>query len=156
MSSGETVHKRWTRDSFVVSCAPADQDVDVIHAFLVESYWAKGVPRDTVARSIRGSLCFALLDGARQVGFARVISDRAMIAYLADVFVLPDHRGRGLGTWLVQCVLAHPELQGMRRWLLGTRDAHGLYRKLGFTPVARPDYLMEIRNPNVYAAPPAR
>jgi GNAT superfamily N-acetyltransferase len=155
MSSGEFMHRRWTRDAFAVSCDPADQDVDVIHAFLVESYWAKGVPRETVARSIRGSLCFALLDGSRQVGFARVISDRATIAYLGDVFVLPDYRGRGLGTWLVECVLAHPELQGMRRWMLGTRDAHGLYQKLGFTPLARPDRVMEIRNADVYGAPPA-
>jgi GNAT superfamily N-acetyltransferase len=156
MSSSETVHKRWTRDPFVVSCDQADQDVDVIHAFLVESYWAKGVPRETVARSVRGSLCFALLHGSHQVGFARVISDRATIAFLADVFVLPEYRGRGLGTWLVECVLGHPELKGMRRWLLGTLDAHGLYRKVGFTPVAQPDRLMEIRNLGVYAALPRR
>jgi GNAT superfamily N-acetyltransferase len=156
MSSGEFMHRRWTRDAFAVSCDPADQDVDVIHAFLVESYWAKGVPRETVARSIRGSLCFALLDGSRQVGFARVISDRATIAYLADVFVLPEYQRRGFGRWLVECVLGHPELQGIRRWMLGTRDAHGLYRKLGFKPLARPEWLMEIRNFDVYAAPPQR
>jgi GNAT superfamily N-acetyltransferase len=154
MSDSAVVHRRWSRDSFVVSCDPSDQDVDVIHTFLTESYWAKGIPRETVARSIRGSLCFALRDGSRQVGFARVISDRATIAYLGDVFVLSEYRGRGLGKWLVECVLAHPELQGMRRWMLGTRDAHGLYRQFGFTPVAAPEKLMERRDPNVYAAPP--
>ena len=153
MSAAET-HRRWTRDSFVVSCDPADQDVDAIHAFLTESYWAKGIPREIVARSIRGSLCFALRDPARQVGFARVISDRATIAYLADVFVLPEYRGRGLAKWLVECVLSHPDLQGLRRWMLGTRDAHELYRKFGFTPVGRPDWLMERRDRDVYASPP--
>lgn len=154
MSDNEVVHRRWSRDSFVVSCDPADQDVGVIHAFLTESYWAKGIPRETVERSIRGSLCFALRDGSRQVGFARVISDRATIAYLGDVFVLPEYQGRGLGKWLVECVLTHPELQGLRRWMLGTRDAHGLYRQFGFTPVAEPEKVMERRDRNVYSAPP--
>ena len=95
-------------------------------------------------------MCFALLQGERQVGFARVVSDCATFAYLADVFVLPDFRGRGLATWLLTCVLGHPELQGLRRWILGTRDAHGLYRKLGFTPLLRPDIFMERHDPNVY------
>lgn len=156
MSEGAVVHRRWSRDSLVVSCDPADQDLDVIHGFLVESYWAKGIPRETVARSIRGSLCFALRDGSRQVGFARVISDCATIAYLGDVFVLPEYRGRGLGKWLVECVMSHPELQGMRRWMLGTRDAHELYRRFGFTPLAEPAKMMERRNWNVYASPPPK
>ena len=156
MTSSDEAPLRWSRDSFVVSCDPADQDVDVIHAFLSDSYWAKGVPRDTVARSVRNSLCFALRDGARQIGFARVISDRATIAYLGDVFVLPEYRGRGLGKWLVECVMSHPELQGMRRWILGTLDAHELYRPFGFTPLAEPTRMMERRDPNVYASPPKR
>ena len=118
--------------------------------FLTGSYWAKNIPRATLDKSLRNSLCFALLEGERQIGFARVVSDRATFAYLADVFVLPEFRGRGLATWLLTCVLAHPELQGLRRWVLATRDAHGLYRKLGFTPLKRPDIFMERHDPNVY------
>ncbi len=105
---------------------------------------------DTVNRSIDGSLCFSLLEGATQIGFARVVSDRATIAYLGDVFVLPEFRGRALGKWLMECVLAHPELQGLRRWILLTRDAHGLYEQLGFKPLSRPERYMELHNPDVY------
>jgi GNAT superfamily N-acetyltransferase len=139
----------WTREEFTVSDDPARLDRDVIERFLTGSYWAKNIPRATLDKSLRNSLCFALLEGERQIGFARVVSDRATFAYLADVFVLPEFRGRGLATWLLTCVLAHPELQGLRRWVLATRDAHGLYRKLGFTPLKRPDIFME-HDPNVY------
>jgi GNAT superfamily N-acetyltransferase len=96
-------------------------------------------------------LCFALLDGDRQVGFARVISDHATIAYLGDVFVLPEYRGRGLAKWLVECVTSHSELQGLRRWILATSDAHGLYEKFGFTPLKNPGNFMERHDPTVYA-----
>lgn len=140
----------WTRAEFTVSDDPARLDRDVIESFLTQSYWAKNIPRPTLDKSLRNSLCFALLQGDRQIGFARVVSDRATIAYLADVFVLPDWRGRGLAKWLLTCVLEHPELQGLRRWILGTRDAHGLYRQLGFTPLKRPDIFMERHDPNVY------
>ncbi len=140
----------WTRDEFTVSDDPARLDRDVIEGFLTESYWAKNIPRATLDRSLRNSLCFTLLQAERQVGFARVVSDRATLAFLADVFVLPEFRGLGLAKWLVRCVLEHPELQGLRRWMLGTRDAHGLYLKLGFTPLARPDTFMERHDPNVY------
>ena len=140
----------WTRDGFTVSDDPARLDRDVIERFLTGSYWAKNIPRATLDKSLRNSLCFALLEGERQIGFARVVSDRATIAYLADVFVLPEFRGRGLAKWLLTCVLAHPELQGLRRWVLATRDAHDLYRKLGFTPLKRPEIFMERHDPNVY------
>jgi len=140
----------WTREEFTVSDDAARLDREVIERFLTGSYWAKNIPSATLDKSLRNSLCFALLEGERQIGFARVVSDRATFAYLADVFVLPEFRGRGLATWLLTCVLAHPELQGLRRWVLATRDAHDLYRKLGFTPLKRPDIFMERHDPNVY------
>jgi GNAT superfamily N-acetyltransferase len=141
----------WSREGFTVSCDPAKVDHAVVAGFLAESYWARGIPAETVRRSIEGSLCFALLAGDRQIGFARVISDRATIAYLGDVFVLPEFRGRGLGKWLVECVLAHPQLQGLRRWVLVTLDAHGIYREFGFRQLARPENFMELHNPQVYS-----
>lgn len=144
-------HSEWRRDGGLrVSCDPAELDLDVIAEFLAASYWAKGVARDTVARSTEGSLCFALLDTGRQIGFARVITDRATVAFLADVFVLPERRGRGLSKWLVECVLAHPQLQGLRRWILVTLDAHGLYGRYGFKSLQKPDRWMELHNPDVY------
>ena len=142
----------WRNDTFTVTCDPAKMDRAVIAEFLASSYWAKGIPASTVERSLANSLCFALLDGDRQVGFARVISDYATIAYLGDVFVLPEYRGRGLSKWLMECILSHTELQGLRRWILATRDAHGLYKKYGFTPLKRPEIFMERHNPNVYGA----
>jgi len=140
----------WTRDNFTITDDPQRLDREVIWRFLSSSYWAKNVPATTVDRSLANSLCFTLLDGTRQVGFARAVSDRATFAYLADVFVLDEYRGRGLGTWLVDCVLRHPDLQGLRRWILATRDAHGLYRKFGFTPLKDPARFMERHDPNVY------
>jgi GNAT superfamily N-acetyltransferase len=128
-------------------------DLKTIHEFLTNSYWARGVPMEIVERSIRGSLCFGLYDGDQQVGFARVISDYATFAYLADVFVVASHRGRGLGKTLMATIVAHPSLQGLRRWLLATRDAHDLYAKFGFAPLAAPDRFMERHAPNVYASP---
>jgi GNAT superfamily N-acetyltransferase len=139
-----------SRDAFSVSTDPARLDVGVIHGFLVGSYWARGIPREVVERSIRGSLCFGLFDGARQVGFARVVSDYATFAYIADVFVLESHRGRGLAKWMMECVLAHPELQGLRVWRLTTRDAHDLYRQVGFGPPRRPQNHMEILDVDIY------
>lgn len=142
----------WVRDTFTVTCDPARLDHAMIAQFLATSYWAKGIPATTVTKSLEHSLCFALLDGDRQVGLARVISDYATIAYLADVFVLPEYRGRGLAKWLVACVVDHPDLQGLRRWMLGTRDAHGLYEKFGFTPLKKPETFMERHDPDVYRA----
>jgi GNAT superfamily N-acetyltransferase len=143
----------WVRDTFTVTCDPAKLDHAVIKQFLVSSYWAKDIPPATVEQSLQNSLCFALLEGDRQVGLARVITDRATFAYLCDVFVLPEYRGRGLSKWLVECVLNHPDLQGLRRWMLATRDAHGLYERFGFAPLKKPDIFMERHNPNAYAPP---
>ena len=142
----------WTRPPFTVTCDPARMDRAAIADFLATTYWAKGIPAATVEKALAHSLCFALLDGDRLAGFARVISDHATIAYLGDVFVLPEYRGRGLSKWLVECVMGHPELQGLRRWLLATSDAHGLYGKFGFTPLKRPENFMERHDPNVYGA----
>ena len=139
-----------TRGDYELSDDPARLDVDAIHAFLSGAYWSVGIPRETVARALANSLAFALYHRGATVGFARFVTDRATFAYLADVFVLPEFRGRGLAKWLLTCVLEHPELQGLRRWILGTRDAHGLYAKLGFTPLKRPDTFMERHDPNVY------
>ena len=140
----------WSRESFTVSCDPQKVDRKTVAAFLASSYWAQGIPRSTVEKSIDGSLCFSLLESDQLIGFARVISDRATIAYLGDVFVQPEFRGRGLGKWLVQCVMSHPELKGLRRWILVTRDAHDLYAPLGFRPLAHADRYMELVNPDVY------
>jgi GNAT superfamily N-acetyltransferase len=140
----------WARDSFTVTTDPARLDLSVVAGFLSSSYWAAGIPFDTVARSVAHSLCFSLLDEQRQIGFARVISDYATVAYLGDVFILPSHRGRGLSKWLMECVVSHPELQGLRRWLLATRDAHELYRQYGFEPLSNPHLFMERHFPNVY------
>jgi GNAT superfamily N-acetyltransferase len=140
----------WERAPYVISDDPDAVDLSVVHGFLVTSYWAKGIPRETVARGIAHSLPFSLLLSDRQVGFARVVSDRATFAYLADVFVIEEQRGRGLAAWLVATVLAHPELAGLRRWLLATRDAHGLYRRFGFTDVADPSTLLTLHDPDIY------
>jgi GNAT superfamily N-acetyltransferase len=138
------------RETFEITTEPARMDVDAIHAYLRRSYWAEGIPRAIVERAIAGSLNFGLFDGAAQIGFARVVTDRATYAYLCDVYVLEAYQGRGLGTWLIQTVFAHPDLQGLRRLMLATRDAHGLYRKVGFTALAHPDRHMEIARPGIY------
>jgi len=125
-------------------------DLDVIHGFLTACYWAKGIPRETVARSIENSLCFGIYSGNQQAGFARVISDFATYAYIADVFVVDAFRGRGLGKWLMECITRHPQLQGLRRWSLATRDAHGLYAKSGFTAPKWPEIYMERYDEGIY------
>lgn len=142
---------RWHKGDFCVTTSPDQMDLDVIHGFLCDSYWAKGIPRSTVEKFIRNSLCFGVFRGKKQVGFARAISDYTTFAYLADVFVLQEFRGQGLAKWLMECIMAHPELQRLRRWLLVTRDAHGLYAKSGFAPLAHPERLMEIHSPAIYA-----
>jgi len=136
--------------SVEISTDPSRFDLDVIHGYLARSYWAAGIPRETVERSIAGSLCFGAFDGDRQIGFARVVTDRATFAYLADVFVLEEFRGRGVATRLMQAIVAHPELQNLRRWLLVTRDAHPLYEKFGFRPLEKPDRHMEKVLSNAY------
>ncbi|HEX7980143.1 MAG TPA: GNAT family N-acetyltransferase [Gemmatimonadaceae bacterium] len=125
-------------------------DVDLVHRILSATYWAAAIPRDVVERSIAGSIAFGLFEEGRQVGFARVISDLATYAYLADVFVLEEYRGRGLGDWLVESILLHPQLQGLRRFALITRDAAPLYARHGFSAPASPSGYMEIVNREVY------
>jgi GNAT superfamily N-acetyltransferase len=150
MSDSEVVME-YRRDEFVISTDRERLSLDVIHNFLTNCYWAKGIPRNVVAQSIEHSLCFGIYDGSgAQIGFARVVSDFATVAYLGDVFVLESHRGRGLSKWLMQCVVQHPALQNLRRWILLTRDAHGLYSQFGFTPVTAPERYMELHQPNVY------
>lgn len=122
----------------------------MIHRFLTDCYWAKGIPREVVARSIENSLCFGVYFEAKQVGFARVISDYATYAYIGDVFVLDSHRGRGLGKWLMQCIMQHPRLQRLRRWGLVTQDAHGLYKQFGFTALKAPERHMELYRADIY------
>jgi GNAT superfamily N-acetyltransferase len=141
-----------SRDGFTVSDDPARLDPAAIHASLTRSYWAKGIPHETVERSIRGSLCFGLYDDATgvQIGFARVVTDRAAFAYVCDVYVLEDYRGRGLGAWLMECVLDYPDLQGLRRWLLTTQDAHTFYEHVGFVRAPFPERFMVIDHPTLY------
>jgi GNAT superfamily N-acetyltransferase len=143
----------WTRGEYTLTDDRARVDVDAVHAYLTRSYWALGIPREVVARSVSHSLNFSLWHGPteRQVGFARVVTDFATFGYLGDVYVLEQHRGRGLSKWMMQIVVAHPELQGFRRWSLLTRDAHGLYAQVGFTPLAAPDRWMERWFPDAYS-----
>jgi len=138
---------------FLISTDRSKLDVDVVHKFLARSYWAEGIPRETVERSIENSLCFGVYDNARQIGFARVISDFATYAYVADVFILEPYRERGLGKELMASIMAHPDLQGLRRWSLGTRDAQNLYAQYGFKPVVntRARTVMEIVDPEAYS-----
>lgn len=154
------------RANFLISTDQALLDLEVIHGFLTNCYWAKGIRRDLVARSIEHSLCFGIYDDTgeespippeagrsgvpRQVGFARVVTDFATVAYLGDVFVLESHRGRGLGKWLLESIMQHPALQGLRRWILLTRDAHGLYTQFGFKPLKSAERYMELHRPDVY------
>ena len=155
-----------SREIYRITTDVGAMDLDAIHAYLTRSYWSEGISKELVARSMAGSLCFGLLDGARscgssdpparerQVGFARVITDRATYAYLCDVYVLEAYQGRGLGTWFMQELMTHPDLQGLRRFGLVTRDAHGLYEKLGFAPLANPAGHMEIARPGMYLQRP--
>ncbi|TWG91445.1 putative acetyltransferase [Luteimonas sp. J16] len=141
-------------DRLRIDTRPEAMDVDAIHGFLArEAYWSRGIPRATVERAIAGSLCFGgFVEGAGQVAFARVVTDCATFAYLCDVFVLPQWRGRGYARQLMDAVMADPRLQGLRRFLLATSDAHGLYRRYGFAAPARPGTLMEILRPDIYQA----
>ena len=142
--------EQWRRDDYLLTTDPDAVDVAAVHAFLHESYWARGVPLDVVRRSLEHSLSFTLLRDQRLVGFARVITDYATFAYVTDVFVLPAFRGQGLAAWMMTCILAHPELQGFRRWCLATRDAHNVYARVGFARTSIPERWMEKLDPHVY------
>lgn len=137
----------WRRGPWLVSTDRAKLRIDVVHGYLARSYWAPGIAREKVERSLESSFCFGLYESAsgRQVGFARAITDFETFAWIGDVFVLEEARGQGLATWLMEVILAHPRLQGLRRWVLATRDAHGLYRKVGFRGVEKPGEYMERR-----------
>jgi GNAT superfamily N-acetyltransferase len=129
-------------------------DVEAAHAFLCKTYWSPGIPLAVVRKAIENSLCVAAFIAGKQVGFGRAVTDRATFAYLADVYVLEEHRGRGLSRAMIEALLKHPDLRGLRRLLLATRDAHGLYGKFGFKPLAKPDRIMELHNPDVYGRGP--
>ncbi len=139
-----------TKGQYSITTDPGRLDIDAIYAFLSRSFWAEGIPKETVEKAVANSLCFALFDGDAQVGFARAVTDRATFAYLCDVYVLETHRGLGLGKWLIETVMAHPDLQGLRRFQLVTRDAHGLYSRHGFETPINPERHMEIFRHGMY------
>jgi len=138
----------WNRDGFQVSTDPARLDLDAMHRFLRTAYWSENIPRDLVERAVAGSLNFGLYGMRDQAGYARVVTDRATFAWICDVFVLEEYRGRGLGHWLMACVMAHPDLQGLRRWMLSTADAQDLYRPFGFEVPDDPGRLMARKLPD--------
>ena len=134
-----------------ISTNQSDLDLDVIYSFISQSYWASGIPKQTLRKAISNSLCFGVYrDSGEQVGFARMITDKATFAYLADVFILEESRGLGLSKWLMETIIIHPDLQGLRRMLLSTRDAHSLYSQYGFKAIENPESLMQILQPNIY------
>ena len=135
-------------ESIEISTDPARLDVDWLYASLRGTYWGGSLTREQLDRALAHSIVFGVYERARQVAFARVVTDRATFAWLADVFVDPELRGRGVGVRLIETIRAHPELQGLRRWMLATRDAHGLYEKFGFRPLPEPERFMEIRSPD--------
>ena len=146
-------HYELHKDGFTITTDTSRLDIPFVHSFLSnQSNWAKGIPLAIVERSVHHSLCFGVYDGQIQVGFARIISDFATIAYLGDVFIAESHRGLNLSKWLMEAILSHPHLQGMRRWILVTADAHGLYEKYGFKKLVNPDSYMELFNPAVYVS----
>jgi len=137
-----------SKDDFIISTDKNKIDIDYVHGFLSNSYWSPGIEIDKVKKAIEGSLCFGVYNNEQQVGFARMVTDRASFAYLADVFIDEKCRGKGLGKWLVESILAHPDLQGLRRIMLATKDAHTLYEQLGFTAIPHPERYM-VYNPTV-------
>ena len=144
----------WHKGEYTISTDRGRLDFEVIHRFISEeSYWGKGRPVEVVRRSVENSLPFGIYRGQEQVGFARVLTDYATFAWLADVFVLKEHRGRGLSKWLMEVILGHTELQGFRRWVLATKDAHGLYRQFGFIDLHRPERWMERPDPSMKESP---
>ncbi|MEP6677647.1 MAG: GNAT family N-acetyltransferase [Ferruginibacter sp.] len=139
------------KNDFIISSDKSKLNVDVIHNYLSkESYWAKNIPLTTVQKSIEHSFCFGLYEKEKQIGFARLVTDHATFAYLADVFILASFRGKGLSKWMMEFIIKNPELQNLRRWMLATKDAHGLYAQFGFVPCDKPERLMQLLNPDVY------
>lgn len=140
----------WTKDDFTITTNKEKIDINYIHEFLTNSYWAAGIPMETIERSIEGSICFSVFYLNQQVGFARVITDKATFAYLTDVFIDEKFRGKGLSKWMMEAIVNFGPLQGLRRFILATRDAHGLYIQFGFQPLNNVDSWMQIHNPDVY------
>jgi len=140
----------WIKDGYLVSTDKSKIDVETVHHFLSHSYWAENIPLDIVRKSIENSLCFGIYHQKKLVGFARAISDFATFAYLADVFILPEERGKGLSKWLIGIILEHPQLHGLRRFTLATRDAHSLYAQFGFSLFDKPERWMQKHDPDVY------
>jgi N-acetylglutamate synthase-like GNAT family acetyltransferase len=140
----------WRKDDYLVSTDKSKIDIAAVHDFLSKSYWAEGIPFEVVKQSVDNSLCFGLYHQRVLIGFARVISDFATFAYLADVFILPQERGKGLSKWLMKVIVEHPQLQSLRRFTLPTKDAHSLYTQFGFTPFDKPERWMQRHNPDVY------
>ena len=138
------------KGEFLLTDDRSKMQVEEIQAYLSRSYWAENIPIKTVKKSIAHSHCFGIFHHERQIAFARVITDYATYGYLADVYVLEEYRKRGLSKWMMQCIMEHPQLQGFRKWMLGTRDAHGLYAKFGFAPVKNPERIMHIRVEGIY------
>ncbi|MGE4070787.1 MAG: GNAT family N-acetyltransferase [Lysobacterales bacterium] len=139
-------------DAYEISNDPGRLDLSAMHAYLSSSYWSPGIPRATLAKAVAHSICVGAYRGDEQIGFARMVTDRATFAYLADVYVLEAHRGKGLAQRLIRALLAEPDLQGLRRLMLVTRDGHGLYQKFGFRALAAPERFMELHNPRIYLA----
>lgn len=138
----------FAQKGFSISTDQSLLDFDIIYQFLDEdSYWSKGIPSEKLRTALANSLCFGVYHREEQVGLARVITDKAVFAYICDVFILPAYRGNGLSKWLLQTIRAHPDLQGLRRWSLATADAHGLYAQFGFTGITKPELWMEIVTP---------
>lgn len=151
MKESESWQRTFDGSEFWITTDEERLDIAMIHDFLAtQPYWGRGIARSRVETSIRNSLCFGLFQRGEQIGFARVLSDFATIAYLGDVFVLPKFRDLGLSKWLMECICSHPGLQNLRRWILVTGDAHGLYERFGFTVVAHPESFMGRHNPHVY------
>jgi N-acetylglutamate synthase-like GNAT family acetyltransferase len=132
------------RDQFTISTDPARLDMDAIVDMLTRAYWAVGRPREKTERAYQNSLVFGVYDGDTQIGMARIITDTSIFAYLCDVFIHEDYRAQGLGKWLMQTILQHPDLVDVRRWLLVTSDAHGLYEQFGFNTIEDPEHWMQV------------
>jgi GNAT superfamily N-acetyltransferase len=140
----------WRKDRFWITTDKSKLDIPFIHQFLTSSYWAMGISQEIVQRCVDGAVCFGVFHEDQQIGFARVVTDKASFGYLADVFIDEAWRGKGLSKWLMEVIIQHPDLQGFRRFLLATRDAHGLYRQFGFTDLNNPERWMQIHHPDVY------
>jgi GNAT superfamily N-acetyltransferase len=142
---------QWQKDNYTITTNRAAFSIEYIHRYLsTQSYWAEGIPLQTVQKSVEGSLSFGVFCNDQMMGFARVITDKATFAYLADVFIDESFRGKGLSKWLMEVIMGHPDLQGLRRFMLATRDAHGLYSQYGFTGITNPERLMQIVRPDIY------